>query len=333
MITAQPCMTTATPACKKTYIRVPPRQALSGADKFTRALVGSALSPMYGLRASRQGLPGLGFAMDSATLALRALLRKKGGPSHADLSYAEIYRMLFWPVESTRYFEFELAWRFLANASIRRYLDVSSPRLFPLAFLARRGGVTAELINPDRKDLQVTTSLLRACGLEERCHTSNCLIEEAAFASASFDAITSLSVVEHIPQDQTAVEGIWKMLRPGGKLVLSMPCAAQAEEQYVDVDHFSLQAPDKNGFYFLQYVYDEALLQERFYSVLGTPAQFAVFGEKDPGSLQRGLLKKWSGAKYPKWKEPYLMAQEFQAYARPQDLPGEGVIVMEFVKP
>lgn len=332
MNTAQSCMATTTADCKKTYIRVPPLRSLTRADKLRRAVVGSALSPVYWLLASRYRLPGLRFGIDSAALALRSLLRKNGGRSYADLSYAEIYRMLFWPVESTRYFEFELVWRFLANAPIGRYLDVSSPRLFPLALLARRGEVTAELINPDRKDLQVTASLIQACGFERRCRASSCLIEDAPFAAASFDAITSISVVEHIPQDQTAVEGMWKLLKPGGKLVLSVPCAARAEEQYVDVDHFSLQAPDEDGFYFLQYVYDEALLHERFYSVLGPPAQCAVYGERDPGSLQRGLLKKWSGGKYPRWKEPYLMAREFQSYARPQDLPGEGVIVMEFNK-
>jgi SAM-dependent methyltransferase len=328
MITAQRCaMATTTAACKKTYIRVPPLRTLTGADKLTRAVVGSALSPVYWLLAYRYQLPGLRFGIDSALLGVRSLLGNNG-----NVSYAEIYRMLFWPVESTRYFEFEMAWRFLAHAPIGRYLDVSSPRLFPLALLARRKDATAELINPDRKDLQVTASLIQRCGLERRCKASSCLLEEAPFAPASFDAITSISVVEHIPQDQKAVAGMWELLKPGGKLVLSMPCAARAEEQYVDVDHFNLQVPDKDGFFFLQYVYDEPLLQERFYSILGRPAKFAVYGEKNPGSLQRGLLKKWSGGKYPKWKEPYLMAREFQRYASPQDLPGEGVIVMEFEK-
>ncbi len=321
-------MITSTAAAKKTYIRIPPLRPMTGLHTFERAVVGGALSPLYWIWAHRYRLPGLQFPVASAKLGLRSLLRK-----NRNLSLAEIYRMIFWPVESTRYFEFGLAWRFLSDLPIERYLDVSSPRLFPLSLLIARKQATAEIMNPDRRDLEITASLLKACGLENRGRVSSCLIEDARFEPGSFDAITSISVVEHIPQDSEAVRKMWELLVPGGRLVLSMPCAAVAEEQYVDVDHFGVQSPEKDGFIFMQHVYDEASLQERFYSLLGVPARRAIFGEKQPGSLRHGLLRKWSGGKYPKWKEPYLMARGFQAYSSLGELPGEGVIIMEFVKP
>jgi predicted SAM-dependent methyltransferase len=260
-------------------------------------------------------------------LALRSLIAR-----HDGISYGEIYRMLVTPVESTRYFEFGLAWDFLSEFSVNHYLDVSSPRLFPLSFLSRRPHVTAELINPNQEDLKITAGLVSACGLAKRCNLSSSLIEDVPFSPRTFDVITSLSVVEHILQDKTAVLRMWELLRPGGRLVLSVPCAAIAEEQYINVDQFGLQRPDEKGFFFLQYVYDEALLQERFYSVLGTPTRHGVCGEIDKGSLRHGLIRKWSGAKYPRWKEPYKMAREFQRYKSVEDLPGEGVVVMEFEK-
>lgn len=312
---------------KRTYTRVPPIQIPTRLDRLARVVAGSALFPLYWLGAHRYGLPGLRFGIDSFRLGLRSLFGNNG-----DISHAEIYGMLFAPVESTRYFEFGLAWDFLSDIPIGRYLDVSSPRLFPLALMTQRRKATAELINPNQEDLKATAGLVRACGLADRCTLWDCLIEEAPFRPSTFDLITSISVVEHIPLDKNAVQQMWELLKPAGRLVLSVPCAAVAEEQYIDVDQFGLQPSDQEGFFFLQYVYDDSLLQERVYSVVGSPTRHVIYGEKEPGTLRRGLLKKWSGGKYPRWREPYTMARDFQRYETLADLPGEGVIVMEFEK-
>jgi len=320
-------MSTSIPNLKRTYTRVPHPQAHTHLDKVVRVSVGTALFPFYWLGARLYGLPGLSFGVDSFRLGMRSLINNKG-----DISHAEIYRMLFAPVESTRYFEFGLAWEYLSDIRIGRYLDVSSPRLFPLALLAHRPKVSAELINPNQEDLTLTAGLVRACGMGNRCNVSHALIEEVAFPESTFDVITSLSVVEHISADQNAVLRMWELLKPRGKLILSVPCAAAAEEQYIDVDQFNLQRCAEDGFFFLQYVYDDALLRERFYSVLGPPIRHGIYGEKKPGTLRRGLVEKWAGGKYPRWKEPYTMAQHFEHYDSLDDLPGEGVIVMEFEK-
>jgi len=236
-------------------------------------------------------------------------------------------------MHSTRYFEFDFMRHSLSGIPFRCYLDVSSPRLFPIILASARPEITAELVNPDKKDLQVTARYVRACGIDSRCHLRECRIEEAPFTPELFDVITSISVVEHIPQDKDAVNSMWELLKPGGKLLLSVPCAAVAEEQYLDVDHFGLQSPDENGFYFHQYIYDHSLLMERFYSVMGPPVRLAIYGEKKPGSLLAGLLEKWSGQDYPLWKEPYAMGREWRRYDSLTDLPGEGVISLEFTKP
>jgi len=235
-------------------------------------------------------------------------------------------------MHSTRYFEFDFMWRSLADVPIQNYLDVSSPRLFPILLLSKRLEMAAELVNPDKKDLQETARFIRACNLDTRCHLRDSPAENAPFAPQSFDAITTISVVEHIPRDRDAVVKMWELLKAGGRLLLSVPCAAVAEEQFLDVDHFGLQTPDENGFFFHEHIYDQSLLEERFYSVMGSPARFAIYGETKAGSLLEGLLKYWSGRGYPLWKEPFAMAQEFRRYESLSDLPGEGVIAMEFIK-
>jgi predicted SAM-dependent methyltransferase len=285
------------------------------------------MSPTYWLLAHRYEVPGLRFRIDCARLGMRLAYSRK--PRY---SFKEICGLLFWPIESVRYFEFDCVWRALSNMPIQHYLDVSSPRLFPVFLLRERPEITAELVNPDKKDLHNTARLIKASGLYSRCHLRGCLIEDTPFAPESFDVITSISVVEHIPRDEEAVKKMWELLRPGGKLVLSVPCAAVAEEEFVDVDFFGLQTPDESGFFFHQYIYDQSLLEEKFYSVTGPPVQFAIFGEKKAGTLLNGLQKKWSGQQYPLWKEPYIMAREFRQYDSLSDLPGVGVIAMEFVK-
>jgi predicted SAM-dependent methyltransferase len=312
---------------KKIYIRVPDHQRRGRFQALRSALVGSILSPAYYLLASIYGAPGLRFRACCAFLGLRLLYNRKG-----PVSYADVYRLLFAPMDSVRYFEFDFIWRALSETPIRRFLDVSSPRLFPVMLLNERREIAGDLVNPDERDLQTTAGLVKACGLDSRCRLLDCRIEHAPFASESFDAITTISVVEHIPQDREAIKKIWALLRPGGKLLITVPCGAVAEEEYTNVDFFGLQTPDESGFFFHQYRYDRSLLEDRFYSVTGSPAQLAIYGEKKAGTLLSGLLKKWSGQKYPLWKEPYVMAREFQRYETLSDLPGEGVIAMEFIK-
>jgi hypothetical protein len=44
-------------------------------------------------------------------------------------------------------------------------------------------------------------------------------------------------------------------------------------------------------------------------------------------------MKRLLGAQYPVWREPYMMATEYRTFPSLEALPGEGVVVLEFVKP
>lgn len=312
-------------ACKRTNLFVPAYTSLPWTGKLLRAVRGSVLSPFYIWRAYRRGLPGIRFCNDSARVGCKALWR--GG-----VDLPTIYRMIFWPVESTRYFEFHAAWSFLKDSKWKTCLDVSSPRLFPIVMLRRRLVSGALLLNPDKHDLACTAGLLRAAGWESRCQLRCCTVEELDSPPGTFDVITSLSVLEHIPECTQALLKMWDLLKPGGRLVLSVPCAAVGEAQYINVNHFGLQKPDADGYFFHQYVFDRDLMEERIFRVLGQPNAMEVHGEKQPGILQRGLLEKWSGATYPRWKEPCLMAERFRRFESLDELPGEGVAIMAFDK-
>jgi hypothetical protein len=111
-----------------------------------------------------------------------------------------------------------------------------------------------------------------------------------------------------------------------------VPCAAVPEEEYIDTNFYGLRLPGEDGFVFHQYKYDRSLLEERIYRVTGYPARFAIYGEKSRGTLRSWLFKRWSGRHYSLWKEPYTMSRHFRRYQSLVDLPGDGVIAMEFVK-
>jgi len=319
---------------KKTYIRVPAahirvRAARSSGlfQRSTRLLAGAILSLLYWVLARLRGGPGLPFRWRCAVLALH-LIRKRT----PCISASDLYRLLFSPIDSVRYFEFEFVWNSLSALRLNSYLDVSSPRLFPILFLRDYPHLNAELVNPDRADLELTRKLVAACGLERRCQLHADLIENVPLIAESFDVVTSISVIEHIPNDTNAIRNVWRLLKPGGTLLLSIPCAAVAEEEYIDIYFYGVQTPDNEGFYFHQYKYDQAFLEDRIYSVTGFPIRTAIFGEKIRGTLHDWLFKRWTGQKYPIWREPYSVCQAFQYYEKLSDLPGDGVIAMEFVK-
>ena len=50
-----------------------------------------------------------------------------------------------------------------------------------------------------------------------------CSIEQMEFADASFDVVTSLDVIEHVEDDQRAVGEMYRVLRPGGVAVVTVP--------------------------------------------------------------------------------------------------------------
>lgn len=73
------------------------------------------------------------------------------------------------------------------------------------------------------------------------------------FRAASFDAVLSLDVLEHVPDHRAALREIARVLRPGGQLVLSVPFHAARDRSEVlariqadgHVEH--LQPPEYHG--------------------------------------------------------------------------------------
>jgi SAM-dependent methyltransferase len=312
---------------RKQYIEVPLPMSCSFFYKLWTRLKGILLSPLYLMMAHIAGAPGIGFHLRCVATGTSLLLTGRA-------SLKTCYNYLFLPMDSTRYFEFHEVWKSVKGLVFKSYLDVSSPRLIPLFLLKAAPGATAKLINPDSSDLSETGKMANALGLKSRCEFVHGILDNAGFTPASFDLITCISVLEHIPQDKAAIETMWSLLRPGGKLILTFPCMAQPLEQYISHNQYGVLNPGDDGYTFWQRYYDRERLKSSIYSITGMPAHIVVYGEKKYGFFFRNAsMKRLLGSLYPFWREPYMMATEYQSFSSTDELPGEGVIMLEFIKP
>ena len=214
-----------------------------------------------------------------------------------------------------------------------RYLDVSSPRLLPLLVLQRHPATQATILNPDADDLPVTRALFEDAGVASRCVFVGALLSAHTAPPAQYDLVTCMSVLEHIPDDRSAVETMWATVKAGGTLILTLPCKALSEEQFTNLNQYGVLQSDMDGLVFRQRLYSQGCLESRVYAVTGVPTFIEVWGEREPGFIQRDTLDKWSSLSYPFWSEPLRAGRHLQRFPSIDALPGEGVVGVMFVKP
>ena len=275
--------------------------------------------------ATQEHVPGLEFASFGRRLGWRLIGRMPRLGA----------RYLLTPVDILRYFEFGFAADCLP-ASPGACLDVSSPRLFSFYVAAKKPSAHITMLNPDADDLAATRTAAKELDLtniEARPGGTEAL----STCSGAYDAVWSLSVVEHIAgayDDRDAVRWMFGALKPGGLLILTVPVDRSFWIEYRDVDHYGTQAPVENGRYFFQRFYDAQALRSRLIESIGQePAMTRWFGEKTPGRfhayiarwLREGLAATVDG--------PREMADHYQPFESWEAMSGVGVVGLLFQKP
>jgi SAM-dependent methyltransferase len=99
-------------------------------------------------------------------------------------------------------------------AGARRILDVGCGTGTMLGYLARYG--IAEGVDIDEEAIEYC----RARGLQR---VSQASAERLPFADSTFDLVTALDVVEHTDDDLGVLREIQRVLRPGGRLLMTVP--------------------------------------------------------------------------------------------------------------
>jgi hypothetical protein len=294
---------------------------------MAHSLGGFVASPIYWALAHWYCVPGLYLQRYCSLLGIELALKRR-----ADVPLYLLYRSLRDSLRSTRYLEFDFVWKRLQHRqTLGFYLDVSSPRLLPLLLLRRRTPDRATVLNPEPTEAAITATLIVAAGLSENYNTVCCTPETAQFGPESVDVITSIAGIGRMEEDSRSVATLWQWLKPGGTLLMSLPCAAQAREYHDQrLEGWQSDGDDKCAF---QRIYDAELLNERILDVLGEPSRAVIYGEVSAGSLGKRRYLEKGNLGYCNWREPLLIGKKWRCFPSVGELPGEGVIVLEFTKP
>ena len=189
----------------------------------------------------------LPFYRTSVGLGLRAL-------RHGNREREAIVRVVI-PLDPSRYLELPWALEALAAEAGEQVLDLASPKLLAVV-LAQRG---VEVTSVDELDVEVER-WRRLAGHVPKLELVRADGRALPFGDAEFDHACSVSVLEHIPEpgDEEALRELAWRVRPGGRIVLTMPYADTAREDWVDEAKYVDHGEGEAGKHFFQRWYDDA---------------------------------------------------------------------------
>lgn len=312
---------------KKEYVYIDMPKKGKKKQVITRAFIGAFLSPLYLIKSLQKESVGSRFHLAISWLALSLLGSK--------IELKKLYRMIFAPMDSVRYFEFDYLWELLNNGKpIGKYLDISSPRFFSYRLL--KEGMVSDLVlaNPDKKDLDETIELYQGARLIDNVLFLNKNAKQLVEDRQKYDTIVSISVLEHIPHEyvEENLKAIWEMLSPGGRLLISLPCCKVPYDEYINIDEYGLYSVNDEGYVFAQTFYSQELINSRIKKIFGEIIHEKIFGEIIHGTFVEDRRLKLTSNNYPFWSESLRVSNDYQQYDYIEDLPGLGVIAMEFRK-
>jgi SAM-dependent methyltransferase len=191
------------------------------------------------------------------------------------------------PLDPSRYLELPWALGALAAEPGERVLDLASPKLLAVE-LARRG---VEVTSVDEFQAEIETWRRLTDG-EPRLRFEVADGRALPFEDASLDHAYSISVLEHIAEDgdEQALRELSRVVRPGGRVAVTLPCAASYREDWRDRPEF-VDHGDVRGRYFFQRWYDD----ERLDRLVAAAPSLEV--------LSREIVRM-----QPNWNEAYVRA-------------------------
>jgi SAM-dependent methyltransferase len=130
--------------------------------------------------------------------------------------YARMYRFedTYWWFVARRRLIVSLLERYSPQNGKLRLLDIGCGTGAMLDMLAPFGSVVGADFAPEA---------LAFCRERGDYPLSRADVRRLPFAAASFDAVTAMDVIEHIDDDKAASSEIFRVLRPGGRLFVTVP--------------------------------------------------------------------------------------------------------------
>jgi len=191
------------------------------------------------------------------------------------------------PMDPIRYVE--LPWARFALAALpgEHVLDIASPKLLAVALAETGVGVTSiDVYEPEILRWRRLTAERPGLGFEVAD------ARELPFPDVSFDHAYSVSVIEHIDSDDgdgVVLSEIARCVKPGGRVVLTLPFAVEAFDEYRSSALYGTQRQDERGFFFQRHydwervaalVAGEPRLKTRALDIAGLRPDLASLYEK-----------------------------------------------------
>ncbi len=243
---------------------------------------------------------------------------------------------LMHPVSCTRYWEFPFVLSCLPSTP-QRCLDVSSPNLFSLFYAQNLHPDTLIYINPDKWDTDSTQRVVAQLGIKgfqvEQAYFQNFISQNPQ----PFDAIWSISVIEHIDGDYTdihAARDLYRLLAPGGRLILTLPTDKTAWDEYRSRNEYGLDVTTKEDRYFFQRFYTHTTVRERIIESIGQePSRVAWYGEKNANHFHT-YIQEWQEQGLKRViQDASEFSRNYREYETWEAMPGVGVCGLLFEKP
>ena len=278
----------------------------------------------YWIFSDKSKLPGKEFAEFGFKLGSKLFFKGKISP-----------RLLLNPVSIVRYFEFDYANTNSQLIDRIKVLDISSPYLFGF-YHSIKNNLDYHYINPDQQDLANVISLSAKIKFKAAYSTQNMDALNLSYSNDYFDRVLSISVIEHIRNngDSEAMKEIWRVLKPGGLLILTFPVKKIFEIEYRDIDEYNLNPEKKSTEYFFQRIYDKQKIEERLLSSIDN---YEIISKKVFGVIEKGFYseykKRW--IKFSYWetvKDSYYISNKFSYFNDINDLEDIGVIGLTIKK-
>jgi len=191
------------------------------------------------------------------------------------------------PMDPIRYLELPWARSVLDAQPGDRVLDIASPKLLAVA-IADTG---AEVTSIDLYEPEITRWRRLAKG-RPRLRFEVADARALPFADGAFDHAYSVSVIEHIDSDDgdgVVLSEMARCVRPGGRIVLTLPFSPRAHDEYRPHALYGTQRRDERGFFFQRHydwervaalVAGEPRLRTRAFEIAGLRPDLAMLYER-----------------------------------------------------
>lgn len=273
---------------------------------------------IYRIKTDSDNLPGKEFAEYGYKAGLRLLIKGKFSA-----------KLLLNPVSIVRYFEFDFVNSSIDLIDNAKILDISSPYLFGF-LLSAKNNCNYNYINPDKKDLENVRSLANKLDLSGSFSTEYADARTLDYPKNIYDVVLSISVIEHVSNDDDSrvMKELWRVLKPGGLLILTFPVKNEYEEEFISENIYNLNQIETNGKFFFQRYYNDKKIEERLLSSIDNfeIVEKRVFGEITNGFYD-SYKKRWVKSGY--WetvKDPYYISKNFKYFPDINDLTSLGVM-------